>query len=33
VSTGSGDILLTSDGDVTSYNLVIECHKETGFTN
>ena len=33
VSTGNGDILLTSDGDVTSYNLVIECHKETGFTN
>jgi len=33
VSTGSGDILLTSDDNVTSYNLVIECHKETGFTN
>ena len=33
VSTGSGDILLTSDSNVTSYNLVIECHKETGFTN
>jgi len=32
-STGSGDILLTSDSNVTSYNLVIECHKETGFTN
>jgi hypothetical protein len=32
-STGSGDILLTSDDNVTSYNLVIECHKETGFTN
>ena len=33
VSTESGDILLTSDDNVTSYNLVIECHKETGFTN
>ena len=33
VSTESGDILLTSDGDVTSYNLVIECHKEKGFTD
>ena len=33
VSTGNGDILLTSDGEVTSYNLVIECHKEKGFTN
>ena len=32
-STSSGDILLTSDDNVTSYNLVIECHKETGFTN
>ena len=32
-STRSGDILLTSDSNVTSYNLVIECHKETGFTN
>ena len=33
VSTGSGDILLTSDDNVTSYNLVIECHKEKGFTD
>jgi len=33
VSTVGGDILLTSDDNVTSYNLVIECHKETGFTN
>jgi hypothetical protein len=33
VSTGNGDILLTSDANVTSYNIVIECHKETGFIN
>ena len=32
-STGSGNILLTSDNNVTSYNIVIECHKEKGFTN
>lgn len=32
-STGSGNILLTSDANVTSYNLVIECHKEKGFTD
>jgi hypothetical protein len=31
--SGNGNVLLTSDGDVTGYNLVIECHKETGFTN
>lgn len=33
LSTVSGDILLTSDVAVTSYNIVIECHKETGFTD
>ena len=32
-STGNGNILLTSDNNVTSYNIVIECHKEKGFTN
>jgi len=32
-SSGNGNILLTSDTDITSYNLVIECHKESGFTN
>ena len=32
VTSGNGDVLLTSDANVTSYNLVIECHKETGFT-
>jgi uncharacterized membrane protein len=32
-STGNGNVLLTSDASVTGYNLVIECHKETGFTN
>ncbi len=32
-STGNGNVLLTSDTNVTSYNLVIECHKETGFTS
>jgi hypothetical protein len=25
--------LLTSDDNITSYNLVIECHKEKGFTD
>lgn len=33
VTSGSGNITLTSDNNVTSYNLVIECHKEKGFTN
>ena len=28
-----GDILLTSDSNVTKYNVVIEAHKETGYTN
>jgi len=28
-----GDILLTSDSNVTKYNIVIEAHKETGYTN
>ena len=28
-----GDILLNSDSNVTSYNLVIESHKLTGYTN
>ena len=32
ITSGNGDVLLTSDANVTSYNLVIECHKETGFT-
>ena len=26
-----GDILLSSDSNVTKYNLVIETHKETGY--
>ncbi len=29
----TGDILLTSDSNVTKYNVVIEAHKETGYTN
>ena len=33
ITTGSGNISLTSDNNVTSYNIVIECHKEKGFTN
>jgi len=33
VTSGNGNVLLTSDSNVTGYNLVIECHKETGFTN
>jgi len=28
-----GDILLTSDSDVTSYNVVIEAQKESGYTS
>ena len=28
-----GDILLTSDSNVTKYSVVIESHKETGYTN
>jgi len=28
-----GDILLNSDSNVTKYNLVIEAHKESGYTN
>jgi hypothetical protein len=26
-----GDILLTSDSNVTKYNVVIEAHKESGY--
>ena len=33
ISTTADILYLTSDANVTSYNLVIECHKETGFTN
>ena len=33
VSTSADIIKLTSDANVTSYNLVIECHKEKGFTS
>ena len=32
-STSSSNLLLTSDDNITSYNLVIECHKEKGFTD
>ena len=28
-----GDILLTSDSSVTSYNVVIEAQKESGYTS
>ena len=28
-----GDILLTSDSNVTKYNIVIEAQKESGYTN
>ena len=33
ISTVADILYLTSDANVTSYNLVIECHKEKGFTN
>tara|TARA_Y100000004_G_scaffold113164_1_gene127055 strand:+ start:1302 stop:1664 length:363 start_codon:yes stop_codon:yes gene_type:complete len=26
-----GDVLLTSDSNVTSYNIILETHKEAGF--
>jgi len=26
-----GDILLTSDSNITKYNVVIETHKESGY--
>lgn len=32
-STKADIIYLTSDTTITSYNIVIECHKEKGFTN
>ena len=32
-STTADIIYLTSDVNITSYNIVIECHKEKGFTN
>ena len=28
-----GNILLTSDSNVTKYNIVLETHKELGYTN
>ena len=28
-----GNILLTSDTNVTKYNIVLETHKESGYTN
>ena len=28
-----GNILLTSDSSVTKYNIVLETHKESGYTN
>ncbi len=33
ISSTADIIYLTSDTNVTSYNLVLECHKEKGFTN
>lgn len=32
-STTADIIYLTSDANITNYNIVIECHKEKGFTN
>lgn len=29
----TGDVLLSSDSNVTSYNIIIEFRKEKGFTN
>ena len=29
----TGDVLLSSDNNVTSYNIIIEFRKEKGFTN
>jgi hypothetical protein len=33
ILTTADIIYLTSDTNITSYNIVIECHKEKGFTN
>lgn len=33
IENAIGDILLNSDSNVTSYNLVIESHKQSGYTN
>ena len=33
VKDAIGDILLTSDSNVTKYNIVIEAQKESGYTN
>ena len=30
-TSGSNDIFLTSEKDITSYNMVLESYKETGF--
>ena len=33
ITDTTGNILLTSDTNVTKYNIVLETHKESGYTN
>ena len=33
ITDAIGNILLTSDSNVTKYNIVLETHKESGYTN
>ena len=30
---GTGDIKITTDANVDKFSLMLECHKETGFSN
>ena len=30
---GTGDIKITTDANVDNFSLMLECHKETGFSN
>ena len=30
---GAGDIKITTDANVNKFSLMLECHKETGFSN
>ena len=33
ITDTTGNILLNSDSNVTKYNIVLETHKESGYTN
>ena len=32
-SDGTGDIKILTDANVDKFSLMLECHKETGFSN